>query len=137
LAISSTQHKINPGYVIHKDSLVYYVEYIWNVATSKTIGEECSLVHSFVYHNGIIYQSYKTETPRKGIYIGYPPISIVLPESYVIMFKDGDFSKMTVKDFNILCAPTDMQIKDDGCFRLNACHSAFLNPMNKTKISYQ
>jgi len=30
-----------------------------------------------------------------------------------------------------------MQIKDDGCFRLNAYHSAFLNPMNKTKISYQ
>jgi len=112
---------------------VYYVYCEWN--EQSILGENNSLYHAFVFCNGFIYQSYCTKV-RHNASAGYPPILVKLNDTYANKFKNGDFSSMTVEDFNRICAPQNAQIENTSAFRSSAKISGYLDTPLKFNANF-
>lgn len=84
---------------------VMYYEFCWKDWVASDRGTKVTQFHAFVYHDGYLYQSYRTSRNWWTNWTdGYPLIRSKLSPEDITIFED-DNSKMTPAIFNRLCAP--------------------------------
>lgn len=111
------------------ENIVSYIEFSWCDKNTK-FGEPISLFHALVYHNGYVFQSYRTKRHNRTWFSftdAYPMIRFPIKKSDRHLF-ETDIHNFSVKDFNRFCAPSTHPIPINSNLRCQRLYKAIINP---------
>ena len=106
--------------------MVKYIDFFWGgyIPSGKSTGN----FHALVYYDGVIYQSYRTYRNQWSNWTdSYPMVKMCLSESDRQLFEQN-IDKITVKDFNRLCAPYTHPISEKAPLKGTVRYKALINP---------
>jgi hypothetical protein len=108
--------------------MVTYLQFVWCDEKHRGITHDA---HTAVYYDGFLYQSYTIDRFRwfrwLKCVISYPMIRVSLSEADRLLF-EGDDIKLTIPEFNRLCAPSTHPIPNNVTLKCTNIHKAILNP---------
>lgn len=134
LGQSSRRYDFNVD-TLHPSKIVTMVSFSWSEPSSLTRPTFTQLFHAMVYHNGYIYQSYKTSRFLQS-WLGYfssatdsyPLVRQKLERKEDRYIFEEDISLMTPEIFNRLCAPSCHPIPKNAKLRCTELNRASINP---------